>query len=246
MEEKKPLISVVIPGWNEEKTIARTLSSLSHQKTSFPFEVIFVDNNCTDNTVKIAESFRGAIENLEIICEKKQGIGAARNAGFKAAQSEIIASTDSDTILPEDWLAKIYNTFQENPQAIGLVGTYIFEGKSRLFNLGTKIIMISADLFHRIIAGSFAFRGLNFAIKKEAWEKAGGFNPKISALEDVDLSLRAKKLGKIIYLPKLEIKTTYRRFEGRFFQQLKKRMRVYFYRVILRNTKKYTEWEQIR
>lgn len=246
MEEQKPIISVVIPGLNEEKTIGRTLSSLAKQKFPLPFEVIFVDNNSTDKTAEIVEDFQNSIPNLKIVKETIKGIGAARNCGFRAAQAEIIASTDSDTILPEDWLEKIYRTYQENPRAIGLVGLYIFEGKSRLFNLGTKIVMISADLFHRLIAGSFAFRGLNFSVKKDVWAKAGGFNPKISALEDVDLSLRAKKLGKIIYLPKLQIKTSYRRFGGRFFHQLSKRMKVYFYRVILRNTKKYTDWEQIR
>lgn len=103
-----------------------------------------------------------------------------------------------------------------------------------------------ADYLHRILTGSFAFRGVNFAIRKYVWKKAGGFNTKLSALEDVDLSLRVRKIGKIKYLPDLVVKTSYRRFEGRFFRQLTKRAKAYYYRVIAKNSDKYADWDTIR
>jgi len=98
-KKSKPVISIVIPGYNEEKTISQTLDSISRQQTKIPYEVVFVDNNCTDKTVKIVKSFSNKIKNLTIITEKIQSIGAARNAGFEIAKSETITSTDSDIIL---------------------------------------------------------------------------------------------------------------------------------------------------
>lgn len=243
---KKPAISVVIPAWNEEKVVQKTIHALTKQETKIPFEVVFVDNNCTDNTVKMVEAFEKELRGLKIICEKNQGIGAAREAGFSNSEADIIASTDADTIVPPEWISKIWDEFWKDPHLDALVGTYIFETKSHIFNFLSKRIMILVDHFHRWVTGSFAFRGLNFAVKKSAWKKAGGFNPKLSALEDVDLSLRVGKFGKIKYLPNFTVITTYRRFEGRFLPQLMKRARAYIYRVILKNSERHTDWEAVR
>lgn len=243
---EKPAISVVIPAWNEEKVVQKTIHALTKQETKIPFEVIFVDNNCTDNTVKMVETFEKELRELKIISEKNQGIGAAREAGFRNSEADIIVSTDADTIVPPEWISKILAEFWGDSNLDALVGTYIFETKSDIFNFFSKRIMVLVDYFHRLVAGSFAFRGLNFAIKKSAWKKAGGFNPKISALEDVDLSLRVGKFGKIKYLPNFTVMTTYRRFEGRFLPQLMKRARAYIYRVMLKNSERHTDWEAVR
>ncbi|MEK7498170.1 MAG: glycosyltransferase [Patescibacteria group bacterium] len=241
-----PAVSVVVPAYNEEKTIQKTLYSLTKQGTKVPFEIVFVDNNCTDNTADVVKPFFKNLERLKIICETKQGIGAARESGFKNSESEIIASTDADSLVPQDWISKIFDEFWKDKNLIGVVGTYVFESKSKVFNLVSKGIMMFADYIHKLLTGSFAFRGINFAVKKEAWKKAGGFNTKISALEDVDLSLRVGKLGKIRYLSNLVVTTSYRRFEGRFLKQLTKRAKAYFYRVIAKNSEKHTDWEHVR
>ncbi|MBI3955353.1 glycosyltransferase family 2 protein, partial [Candidatus Gottesmanbacteria bacterium] len=100
-----PLISVVIPVYNEEKYIARCLQSVCNQNFK-NYEVIVVDNNCTDKTAKIAAGFK-----VKIIREKIQGMTPARERGFREAKSEIIARTDADTIIPNNWLSSIYKYF---------------------------------------------------------------------------------------------------------------------------------------
>jgi cellulose synthase/poly-beta-1,6-N-acetylglucosamine synthase-like glycosyltransferase len=244
--KEKTAISVVVPAWNEEKTIYKTFYSLSRQQTKVPFEVVLVDNNCTDNTVNIVKSFNQSITNLRVIYEKTQGIGAARNSGFYSAISELIASTDADTIVPENWISKIYGRFWDDKNLAALVGIFSFFSKGDIFNSATRYIEITTDYLHKLMIGSFAFRGANFAIRKTFWEEAGGFNPKISALEDVELSLRVGEIGKIVYLPDLTVSTTYRRFEGRFLRQLLIRTTAYIYRVFLNNFEKHTDWEPIR
>ena len=66
---QNPVVSIVIPAWNEEKTIARTLYSLSKIETKYPTELIIVNNNSTDNTQSILD-----VCGAQSILETKQGI----------------------------------------------------------------------------------------------------------------------------------------------------------------------------
>jgi len=244
--KKKSAVSVVVPAWNEEKTIQNTLVSLAIQQTKVPFEVIFVDNNCTDDTVTIVKNNSSRVNNLRLVCEKTQGIGAARNAGFSCAVSELIASTDADTIIPVNWISKIYARFWEDTNLAALVGPFIFYSKGNLYNLAFRVSEMAVAYLHRLFIGSYAFRGNNFAVRKTYWEKAGGFNTQISAGEDLDLSVRVGEIGEIKYLPTLTVSTSFRRFEGRALRQFFITSQAYIYRAILKNSEKHTDWEPIR
>lgn len=101
-------ISVVIPAYNEEKYIEQCLTHITNQEES-PFEIIVVDNNSTDRTAELAKRF-----NVKVVPEPKQGMIPARNAGFDAAQGDIIARTDADVIVPQDWTKKIRLNFEQH------------------------------------------------------------------------------------------------------------------------------------
>lgn len=236
-------LSIVVPFFNEASSIELLLKSIQKQVGSVPFEVIFVDNNSTDESRKIIEKYKNKIANLKIISQKIQGIGAARKKGFAESDGKIIASTDADVSLPEDWAKTILDRIDEST---GIVGTYQFVDKGILFNLVYRSLMIFFDHINRIITGTFAFRGLNFAVKKHDYELSGGFNEGLSALEDLELSLRVKKYGKIKYLHNLVVNTGYRRFKGRFWKQMIRRMRAYYFRAIKKNNNKATDWDIIR
>ncbi|MBU1110475.1 glycosyltransferase [Patescibacteria group bacterium] len=241
-----PEISVVIPAYNEEKLIGKCLEALAQQ--SFPpdnYEVIVVNNASTDHTAEIVHSFAPNFPHLTLIHEPDHDISVARNSGFKKARAIIIASTDADTQVPSDWLEQIWTEFERNEMLAGLTGTYRYSGKSRLFNTLSTAIMKVADNTHRLLTGSFPFRGANFAVKKKLWAMAGGFTPHFGVLEDIDLSLRVGRLGKINYLADLVVSTTYRRFQGRFFKQLAVWTKAYLGRVIFKSNKK-VYWEPVR
>ncbi|MDD5054512.1 MAG: glycosyltransferase family A protein, partial [Candidatus Nanoarchaeia archaeon] len=72
--KQKPVISVIIPAYNEEDSIEKTLISLKNQKTKVPYEIIVCDNNSTDKTFKIAKKIAD-----KTVKEKKQGGAYARN-----------------------------------------------------------------------------------------------------------------------------------------------------------------------
>lgn len=203
---KKVKISVVIPAYNEEKYIAKTLKSLMNQ--DFPrelFEVIVVNNGSTDKTHQVAEKFDVKV----IRYNKVQGVSAARDVGSKMAEGEIIAGTDADTVVPKYWLKTIESNLRAG-DVVGVSGPVGIAG-------GTILQRLSYFLgfeFYRVIEAitkKVYFTGMNFAIKKEVFDKIGGFRVSLVAGEDLDLSLRAVKYGKIVYDTRLKTMTDPRR-----------------------------------
>lgn len=247
MKTKKTKIrlAVVIPAYNEEKTLPALLESLNKQKTRHSFEVIVSNNNSTDKTATIIEEYQKKMGNLKTVFEKEQGIGITRKTGFEFADAEIMAGTDSDITMPEDWVERVVNYF-DNEDIVALVGCYKFRDKGAFVNFLFYYSEIFFDFIHRLITGSYGFRGTNFATRSTTYKESGGMNASISALEDIELSMRIAKLGKIKYAPSLVVYSTYRRFEGRFIKQLIQRLKAYYYRVILRRNDKASEWDIVR
>ncbi|MDP2874367.1 MAG: glycosyltransferase [bacterium] len=204
------MISVVIPAYNEEELIGKCLDSLVAQKTSEEFEVILVDNNSTDNTSKIAESYQGKL-NLRIILEKEKGRGTARYAGFKQAQGLIILSLDADTTAPPDWIDKMIGPLGSR-QAVATTGPCQFCDGDKFTNTIMSAFQPNSMRLYRLFLGHYWLSGFNFAITKEAYDQSGGFHPKINAQEDIELTFKVNKIGKIKFLPNAVVTASGRRF----------------------------------
>jgi cellulose synthase/poly-beta-1,6-N-acetylglucosamine synthase-like glycosyltransferase len=102
-------VSVIVPVWNGEQTIKQLLESLQeldYDKNNV--EVIVVDGNSTDKTQEIVKKYP-----VKLIIEEKKGLNLARNVGIKNSNGEIIAFTDSDCIVPPDWITKIVENFKD-------------------------------------------------------------------------------------------------------------------------------------
>src|SRR6476659_10098707 len=100
------VVSIIIPALNEERVIASCLEALACQTFSFDsFEVILVDNGCTDRTIPIARQFEQHLC-LSILEKKNASISALRNAAAEVATGEILAFLDADCIPPADWLER--------------------------------------------------------------------------------------------------------------------------------------------
>ncbi|MFH0875476.1 MAG: glycosyltransferase family 2 protein, partial [archaeon] len=93
MKNNIPLISVIIPAYNEEKCITECLNSLKNQQFK-DFELIVIDNNSKDSTSKIAKQYTKKV----FLC-KEQGISSARNFGAKKAKGKILCFIDADGIV---------------------------------------------------------------------------------------------------------------------------------------------------
>lgn len=242
----KPEISVVVIGLNEEKLVGKCMQSLANQDFHYPYEVVFVDGGSTDKTVKIVRSYKKRLH-LTVIIYKAIAIGDARQKGCELTSGNMIASTDSDVILPKNWLHTIYSHFKYHPSCTGLVGPYITYPNSVFVQHLFLNLCRAGDFLCRLLIGFYAFRGLNFAVRRTAWLKSGGYERTISALEDVDLALKVSAFGRICYVPGLVILTTARRFKGKIILwNTWYRLMAFYHRVYLRDYTKYKDWEQIR
>jgi hypothetical protein len=103
---------------------------------------------------------------------------------------------------------------RENPQAVGMVGGFVLEGRHSAVNALARTSIYLTDKLYELLTGTVAFRGKNFAIRRQALADSGGFDAQVEAYGDVELSMRVKKLGKILYVPSLVVRTSSREFEG--------------------------------
>lgn len=205
------MVSVVIPAYNEESVIASCLDALFKQNTKEEFEVILVNNNSIDKTVEIAKRFESKL-NLRIISEKEKGRGAARNKGFKEACGEIILSTDADTKVPPEWIDYLLAELKKN-NAIAVTGTCKIVDCGLFTNTLFNIFQPFSMRIYRLIFHHYWLSGFNFGIYKEAYEESGGFNRKLNAQEDIDLSFRICRIGKIQFISNLPVIFSGRRFQ---------------------------------
>lgn len=199
-------ISVIIPTLQEEKYIEKTLSNLI--KVTPKIEIVVVDGGSTDRTVQIAKLFTDKVFQIG-----ERGISKAKNYGAKRAKGEILVFLDADVIVPNGFLEKVLETF-ENPSVVGatchnmpvrpkpLEFVYFF-----LFNLVTRV-SITVLPKTRFKYGS---RGEFMAVRKSEFFRVGGFNEKMACLEDYDLTFRLSGRGKFVFIEDLIVYESMRR-----------------------------------
>lgn len=203
-----PLISVVIPAYNEEQYLTRSLQSVINQEFQ-NFELIVVNNNSTDKTAEIAEGF-GA----KVIFESQRGVGFARQTGFLEAKAEIIVTTDSDTIVPPNWLLRIINKFEKDKILVAFGGLYTLYSGPLTAKLTIFYLAHPAWVLDKIFSRGWGLTGVNFAVKKEAFLKVGGFKTELSMGEDAEISRRLKKVGNVVLDPHFRVQTSGRRYRN--------------------------------
>jgi len=213
--KQKPILSIIIPAYNEEKYIRDTLDSIFAQAVSVPYEVIVVDNNSQDKTVEIASQYK-----VRVIFQSAPGAAATRNAGAKIAQADILYFLDSDCRVPPNQLEKIYQAFQSNNTCEVVAGPYIYDRDGLLPYFFTE--KLNYFMFHqrltKLLFGIAQFSGGNFAIKRELFNRVKGFDENFSNQEiifpdDLDLAIRLHQMGPrtIVFEKTFKVYSSFRR-----------------------------------
>lgn len=185
-------ISIVVPVYNAQRTIAKTAEGCLNQDYSGGcIDVIFVDDGSTDGTAGIVKQFA-----LKYIYQENSGPASARNRGFKESSGELVVFTDSDCVPAKSWISKVVEGF--TGEDIGAVaGSYdIANPESLLSNCIHEEIKLR-HLKLRDKKYIRAFGSYNVAIRRNVFEKAGGYNESYRAAsgEDNDLSYKILKAG---------------------------------------------------
>jgi len=199
------VITVVVPTFNEEKNIGGCLESLNQQDLPrSEYEIIVVDGGSKDRTREIAAPLADLI-----FVQTSPRVGGARNDGARRAKGEIVAFTDADCIVPPDWLHKIRDDFARD-HPVEVYGTvYPKDGgfKNRIA-LGMANTFARFGYYTRTLYYSL---GCNIAVDRSAFIRAGMFRA-MDAGEDIEISLRMKQFGKVLFDPKIRVGFSMRRY----------------------------------
>jgi glycosyltransferase involved in cell wall biosynthesis len=199
----EPVISVVVPAYNEERVIATCLQHLQAQTLHQPYEIILANNNSTDSTAAIAERL-----GVRVLTVTEKGYVHAAIAGVQAARGAIVAMTDADTRVPPEWLARILAALQARPELVAVGGPFEFHDGSRGVR---RVIKLLNGISPRLMIASLS--GMNMAFRKSAYEAVGGFNPKINLQADTYLGNRLAKFGKTILIKENVVQASGRRYQ---------------------------------
>lgn len=211
-------ISAVITTYNRSEMLAAALESLLCQKTGgVPYEVIVVDNNSTDNTRATIESFIAkGHDNLRYVFEPKQGIAHGRNAGIAAAQGGIIAFTDDDVVVTDNWIATIKQAFAENPKVDYIGGKILprwVEPPPQWLTVDhwwpLALLDRGDERFYVNASHPLCLPTANASFRRELFSRIGLFSPEFSGREDHELFVRLWHAGgEGLYEPNLVVMAT--------------------------------------
>ena len=181
-------VSVIVPAYNEEQLIARTLDAIMSAVAAFSargweFELIVCDNNSTDRTPDLART-AGAL----VVFEPINQIARARNRGAEAASGQWLVFVDADS-LPSAGLFSDVADQIDGGRCIAGGCTVKLDSDHRLANSIAAFWNRLSRTF-RLLAGSFIF------CETVAFREVGGFSNELFAGEEIELTTRLKRLAR--------------------------------------------------
>lgn len=208
------MVSIIIPTLNEEKYLPSLLDSIRNQNFK-DWEIIISDAGSKDKTVEVTGEY-----NCKIV---KGGLPAkGRNEGAKVAKGDLFLFLDSDLILPEFFLERTLKEFEarnldvasfclepftrQNFAQQNLGGRAKNEFKKLLFDIFYNLPILISEKF--LAHGSQAI-----LVKREIFEKVGGFDEDIKFAEDHSFVRKSRKIGRFGVLRKVRVLSSLRRFE---------------------------------
>lgn len=191
LPENPPVLSFVIPAYNERDQLQLTLPALHEaaKQLGHPYELIVVDDHSDDDTAEIAQQLGARV--IGVQCRQ---ISATRNAGAKAAHGKVLIFVDADTRVSPDAVRAAWVVLGEG--AIGGGADLRFEADQDL-EWSLRVTMACWRVLSRTCrwaAGCFIF------VRRDAFERVGGFDERYFASEEILLSRVLKREGRFVIL----------------------------------------------
>lgn len=179
------MLTVIICTYNRAKYIGPLLESLAaNDLAKSEYEILLVDNNCTDNTRAICDAFAAAHKDVwfRYVVEPEQGLSAARNKGIKEAKGDIIVYVDDDALVDAHYLRDYAEWFAAHPETMACGGPIepLYETEEpKWMSPYTKALLTAwmnyGDKVREYPKGRYPGGG-NAAYRKEVFDKVGLFN----------------------------------------------------------------------
>ena len=214
------MISLIVCTYNRDAYIYNTLECIA--ENDFPadeYEIVVVNNNCTDNTQSECNRFRAKFPNVNYInvVEEAQGLSFARNRGIRESHGDCIVFIDDDAYIEPDYLRNLNLVLSEYPQMMAFGGKIIplYETGYEPEWMSPRLVPIvsAIDLGRAIIPfkGNSYPIGANMGFRKSCLESVGEFNTTLGRSkknmiggEEKDMFERVRQLNMVIlYIPQL-------------------------------------------
>lgn len=185
------MISVVIPLYNKEDCIKKTLDSVLNQSYK-DFEVIVVDDGSTDKSAEIVASITDS--RIRLITQRNGGPSAARNRGIKEANEEYVAFIDADDIWFPDYLKEMVDMLTSFPEAVIWGFNYSLIKDGEVVNKET--VVFRGYVGEKWDSFPFFFWSSSTCCRRSSLLELGGFDERMVYGEDIDMWFRLLLSGK--------------------------------------------------
>ncbi len=201
MTQECPLVSVIVPAYNAENFIERTLNSILNQ-TYKNLEVLVVDDGSQDRTAEIVKSFVEKDSRVILLNQKNAGVAAARNLAIEKSRGEYIAPIDADDIWYPQKIEKQVQCMLEADQSVGLVYAWSLDIDEDDVIIETRDIeyfqdfcSVEGTVYPVLVYINFIRNASVPLIRRSCFEQIGVYNCKLKAnhaqgCEDWDITLR--------------------------------------------------------
>ncbi len=195
-----PTVSIVIPSFNEEKTIGRTIVSLVN--LDYPkekLEVIVVNDGSTDETARIVRQIikKHPQYSIRLINKENAGKAVALNTALKIAKGELFACIDADSVADENALKSIMDNFAEPNTGI-VISVVKVEKPNCFYERIQKAEYVMSNFVRRLTSslGTLAIAHGGFSVLRTSiLRKIGGFSNENGMTEDLEVAMRMRYNG---------------------------------------------------
>ena len=183
------MVSFIVPAYNEEALIGRTLEALKQAAESLgePYEIVVADDGSSDRTAAIAEAHGARVVGVNL-----RQIAATRNAGARDSAGDRLIFVDADTVVTSEVVRAAINAM--NQGAVGGGSAVSFDGKLPRYAELAFPVMVRLFRATGFACGCFLF------CTRRAFDAVGGFDEKLFASEEITMSRALKRQGRFVVL----------------------------------------------
>ncbi len=210
----QPTVSVIIPCYNEERFIGKTLNNLATQYPCEAYEIIIVDGDSEDDTREVIGDFQEAHPKLfiRLVRNPERSIPKALNLGIAAASGEVIARMDAHAVPSAGYIRRCVEVLNEGaaevvgmpclvrPGSDSAMAHAIALAVSHPFGIGDARYRLGTGNAHQESVDTVAFA----CFKKSLWSKLSGYDESLLTNEDYDFNYRARLRGDRVVLDRSE------------------------------------------
>jgi poly-beta-1,6-N-acetyl-D-glucosamine synthase len=226
--KKFPFVSIIVPAYNEQKTLKKTIDSLLNLK--YPkdkYEILIIDDGSTDKTWEIAKKLQKTSNIVKAFHQKNAGKGSALNFALKKAKGEFVGALDADSFVDPDALIAIISRFT-HPKIMAVTPSMKVYRATKFLEVIQEVEYVLGIFLRKIFAfvGSIHVTPGPFSLfRKSFFDKYGGYDEH-NLTEDIEMALRIQSKG--YYIENTLHAQVYTTPPKSFLVLLKQRLRWYY------------------